>query len=144
VHLGDHTADYYAALREVQGGSYQPHRDTTEWVSFCVEAHTAQARQRLAQIDEAARRWGYLERLVGERGWPERFAIALEQSLVGGSDRSKYSGEAAISPASASGDFRRLLDSRLIEQTGRGRSIRYWASERLREGLREALASSPI
>jgi Fic family protein len=132
-YLGNHTADYYAALRDVQGGSYQPHRDTAGWVGFCVDTHIAQARQRLAQIEEAAKRWGSLEELVAERGWPERLTIALEQSLVGGSDRAAYSQEAEISPASASNDFRRLLDSGLVEQTGRGRSVRYHASERLRK-----------
>ncbi len=135
-YLGNHTADYYAALRDVQGGSYQPHRDTAGWVGFCVDAHIAQARQRLAQIEEAAKRWGHLEELVKERGWPERLMIALEQSLVGGSGRAGYSQEAEISPASASNDFRRLLDSGLVEQTGRGRSVRYHASEQLRRVLR--------
>ncbi len=139
-YLGNHTADYYAALRDVQGGSYQPHRDTAGWVGFCVDAHIAQARQRLGQIEEAAKRWGFLEELVAERGWPERFVIALEQSLVGGSDRATYSQEAAISPASASNDFRRLLDSGLVEQTGRGRSVRYHAGERLREWRRDSSA----
>jgi len=134
-HLGNHTADYYAALREVQGGRYQPDRDTAGWVGFCVDAHIAQARRRLAQIEAAAKRWGNLEELVEERGWPERFTIALEQCLVGGSDRATYSQEAAISAASASNDFRRLLDSGLVEQTGRGRSVRYHASEPLRKSV---------
>lgn len=134
-YLGNHTADYYAALREVQASSYQPDRDTGSWVDFCIDAHIAQARQRLAQIEEAAKRWGHLEGLVEERGWPERFTIALEQSLGGGSDRAAYSAEAEISPASASNDFRRLLDSGLIEQTGRGRSVRYHASEQLRRSV---------
>jgi Fic family protein len=134
-YLGAHTTDYYAALREVQGGSYQPERDTGAWVAFCVDAHIVQARQRLAQIEEAAKRWDYLEDLVKDRDWPERFVIALEQSLVGGSDRASYSGEAEVSPASASNDFRRLLDSGLIKQIGRGRSIRYHASDQLRKGV---------
>lgn len=135
-YLGNHTPDYYAALREVQGGSYQPGRDTRGWVRFCVDAHIAQAQRRLAQIDRAAKRWRRLEELIEERGWPERFAIALEQSLASGSDRAAYSAEAGISPASASNDFRRLLDSGLIEQTGRGRAIRYRASEQLRKAIR--------
>src|SRR5262249_13358842 len=63
-YLGSHTADYYAALKEVQGGSYQPDRDATGWVRFCVEAHIAQARRRLAQIAEAAARWERLEDVV--------------------------------------------------------------------------------
>jgi Fic family protein len=138
-YLGSHTRDYYAALREAQGGGYQPRRDTAGWVGFCLDAHIAQARQRLAQIDEAAKRWSYLEELVEERSWPERFTIALEQSLIGGTDRAAYMQEADISRASASNDFRRLLDSGLVEQTGRGRTIGYRASERLRQATVESL-----
>ena len=131
-YLGAHTADYYAALNEAHGPSYQPERDASDWVAFCVKAHLAQARQRLAQIEDAAARWAYLEELIGSRGWPDRLAIALEQSLIGGSDRASYAAEAGISPATASADFRRLVDASLVEQRGRGRSVRYQASERLR------------
>jgi len=133
-YLGNHTPAYYAALREAQGGSYRPDRDAAGWVSFCVDAHLAQARQRLAQIERAAARWEYLEELVDGRNWPERLVIALEQSLVGGTERTKYSGEAEVSPATASADFRRLLDAGFVEQRGRGRNISYLASERLRNG----------
>lgn len=142
-YLGDHTQDYYAALRQVQGGSYQPERDTSAWVEFCVGAHIAQAEQRLSQIDEAAKRWQHLEEIVGGRGWPDRLMIALEQSIVGGSDRAKYSEEAEVSPASASNDFRRLLDAGLIKQTGRGRSVRYHASDDLRKAVNEASGKAP-
>jgi Fic family protein len=135
-YLGAHTPDYHAALREAQGGSYQPQRDASGWVSFCIEAHIAQARQRLAQIEQAASRWHHLEEIVSERGWPERLVIALEQSLHAGSERSAYSDEADVSPATASADFRRLLDTGLVVQRGRGRNISYVASERLREGAK--------
>jgi Fic family protein len=132
-YLGAHTSDYYAALREVQGGSYQPRRDATPWVEFCVEAHIAQARQRLDQIERAAARWGSLEGLVEERGWPERLTIALEQSLTARTDRARYAAEAGVSPATASADIRRLLDAGLLEQRGQGRNTAYLASQRLRE-----------
>lgn len=134
-YLGAHTQEYYAALRQAQGGSYQPQRDAGEWVSFCVEAHVVQAQQRLAQIEGAAARWQYLEGLVEDRNWPERLLIALEQSLVGGTERGKYSREAEVSPATASADFRRLLDAGLVEQRGRGRSTSYMASGRLRDAI---------
>lgn len=137
-YLGSHTQEYYAALREAQGGSYRPDRDASGWVSFCVMAHLAQARQRLAQIKTAATRWASLEELVDARGWPDRLAIALEQSLVGGTDRGKYGAEADVSPATASADFRRLLDAGLVEQHGRGRSIGYLAGKRLREAIKSA------
>ncbi|HVD38577.1 MAG TPA: Fic family protein [Solirubrobacterales bacterium] len=134
-YLGDHTRDYYAALREAQGGSYQPQRDTTNWVRFCLDAHLAQARHRLAQVKEAADRWQRLEELTAARGWPDRLVIALEQSLLGGSDRGKYCDEAGISPATASGDFRRLVEAGLVEQRGRTRNISYGATPALHKKL---------
>lgn len=138
-YLAQHTADYYAALNEAHGSTYQPERNVSNWVAFCIDAHIAQARRRLAQIEDAGARWGYLERLVEGRGWPDRIVIALEQSLVGGTDRTTYGEEAGVSPATASADFRRLLDSGLVEQSGQGRSVRYYASERLRADIASAL-----
>lgn len=131
-YLGDHTPAYYSALQEVQGGRYQPTRDATGWVRFCVDAHIAQATRRLEQIADAAARWNHAEALVASRGWPDRLVIALEQSLVGGTDRASYEREADISSATASTDFRRLLDAGLIVQAGRGRSTRYHAHKELR------------
>lgn len=131
-YLGSHTQDYYAALREAQGGSYQPRRDASGWVTFCLAAHIAQARRRLAQVEQAALRWERLEELAETREWPDRIVIALEQSLLGGTDRGRYCEEADVSPATASADFRRLLDSGLVEQLGRGRNTSYLANEDLR------------
>lgn len=134
-YLSQNTPAYYAALRNVQGGSYQPARDASDWVRFCVEAHISQAERRLEQIRQAGARWERLESEVEGRGWPERLVIALEQSLIGGTDRARYAHETGVSPATVSADLRRLLDSGLIEQRGRGPSTRYWASEQLRSLL---------
>jgi Fic family protein len=101
----------------------------------CVEAHLAQADQRLTQAKEAGARWSSLEAVVEARGWPGRLVIALEQSLMGRTDRASYGREAGISVATASTDFRRLLDAGLVEQEGRGRNIGYRASEALRTEL---------
>ena len=135
-YLGRHTEDYYAALNEAHGPTYQPERDVTDWVAFCVKAHLAQARQRLAQVKDAAARWAHLEQLVQSRNWPDRLVIALEQSLIGGTDRASYATEAEVSPATATADFRRLVDAGLVDQEGRGRGVRYGASEQLRRPLR--------
>lgn len=131
-YLGAHTAAYYDALNEAHGPTYQPDRDVTEWIAFCVDAHLAQARQRLAQIKDASVRWTHLEQIVESRHWPDRLVIALEQALMGGTDRAGYAAEAAVSPATASADFRRLVDAGLVDQAGRGRSIRYEPTEGLR------------
>jgi Fic family protein len=134
-YLSENTPAYYAALREAQDGGYKPERDASSWVAFCVDAHIAQAERRLAQIKEAAARWDRLEALAEDRGWPDRLVIALEQSLMGGTDRARFGLEAEVSMATASADFRRLLDGGLVEQTGKGRSTRYHASDRLRDAL---------
>ena len=137
-YLGDHTPEYYAALQQVQGGRYQPDRDASGWVRFCIDAHLAQARSRLDQIATAAARWEHLERVAFERGWPDRLVIAMEQSLIGGTGRSTYEREADVSPATATNDFRRLLDAGLVTQTGKGPSVRYEASDTLKDQVRDA------
>lgn len=130
-YLREHTPDYYAAL-QTTGETYSPERDATEWVEFCVDAHLTQARRRLEQIDLASKRWTALEALAGQRAWPDRMMIALEQALIGGTDRASYSEEADISTATATNDFRLLLESSWIEQRGRGPATRYEATEQLR------------
>jgi hypothetical protein len=140
-YLAAHSSDYYAVLQQVQGGRYQPDRDASPWIAFCVDAHLAQARRRLAQVAEAGARWTFLERLVEERGWPDRLVIALEQSLIGGTDRGMYEREADVSLATASSDFRRLLDARLVVQEGRGRNTRYRAAEELRRQVMDAISA---
>lgn len=140
-YLGEHTPAYYSVLQNVQGGHYQPKRDASEWISFCVEAHLVQARQRLEQIEQAGARWTFLEELVERRGWPDRLVIALEQSLIGGTDRTRYGQEADISSPTASNDFRRLLDAELVIRHGRGRSTRYHAADSLRSQVAAAIAA---
>ena len=143
-YLGRNTDGYYAALGAVQGGSYQPRRDASAWVRFCVAAHIEQARLRLRQLAHAGARWAYLEVLLERRGWPDRLAIALEQSLFQGTDRAAYATEADISAPTASSDLRRLLDAGLIAREGRGRATRYAASESLRREVRLQLDRGPV
>jgi Fic family protein len=142
-YLGHNTEAYYATLQQVQGGAYQPERDATPWVAFCIEAHIEQARRRLDQLAEAGARWSMLEDLVDGRGWPDRLVIALEQSMFNGVDRASYSAEADVSAATASNDLRRLLDAGLVTQRGKGRNTRYVASSALREDLQRRLAARP-
>lgn len=137
-YLGGNTDAYYAVLQEVQGGSYQPGRDATPWVEFCVRAHIEQARRRLGQLAEASARWAALEQIVAGRGWPDRLVIGLEQSHFGGVDRATYIAEAGVAAPTASIDLRRLVDAGLVEQQGRGRSTRYVASDDLRRAVSRA------
>ena len=134
--LSGHTAEYYDALRRVQGaGRYDPTRDVRSWISFCVDAHLDQARRRLDQIEEAGRRWGRLEQLIEGRGWPDRLVIALEQASIGGTDRARYAIEADVALVTATGDLRRLTDAGLLVPLGGGRATRYAPSEALRAAV---------
>ena len=137
-YLARDTMRYYDALREVQGGTYQPQRSAEPWLAFCVQAHISQARERLATLSRAGRRWAVLEQIVEQRGWPDRLTIALEQSLFDGAERASYCAEADVSPATASADLRRLQDAGLIASQGRGRNTRYLATGDLRERVAQA------
>jgi Fic family protein len=44
-YLGRHTREYYAVLEEVQGLAFDPNRDASPWVEFCIEAHVFEARE---------------------------------------------------------------------------------------------------
>lgn len=138
-YLAGHTQDYYAALKAAQGGSYEPDRDATPWVEFCVNAHLEQAKTRILQLERAAARWSALENLADGNKWPDRLVIAMEQALTDATDRASYMAEADVSLATASTDFRRLLDSGMFVSQGRGRSTRYSASDQLRELADRAL-----
>lgn len=138
-HLGRNTDAYYRALQEVQGGSYQPERDATAWIRFCVEAHVDQARARLEQLVEAGRRWTFLDDLVERRAWPERLATALQDGLLGSVDRAAFAAAAGVSPATATGDLRRLVDAGLLTQRGQGRTTSYVAADGLRRDVEEHL-----
>lgn len=127
-YLAGNTSNYYAALQHAHGSYYDPTRDATEWVSFCVEAHIHQASRRIDLFATGAQRWSILESVVQQHGWPDRIVIALEQALHGGTDRTAYANEAGISPPTANQDFLRLQSAGLIIAIGKGRSTRYLAS----------------
>jgi len=131
-YLARHTRNYYDVLMEVQGGSFQPSRDATPWIDFCLTAHIDQAKRRLALIERAANRWAALEEEVASKGWDDRLVIALEQALMGSTDRVTYSGEARIANVTASNDLRRLVDADLLDRLGGGRSTSYEPTDRLR------------
>ncbi len=134
-YLGQHTPAYYEQLQQAHGPTYDPVRDAGAWVAFCVRAHLDQARRRLAQVEQAATRWERLEQLAEERRWPDRFVIALEQSLFGVCDRMGYAREADVSAATASSDLRRMVEAGLLAQTGQGPATRYTPSDALRAAV---------
>src|SRR2546428_1679247 len=81
--LGRHTREYYAILEEVQGAAFDPTRDVSSWVEFCIDAHVAEATDREQWVRVAYARHDFCTRVAGEQGYPERFVVALDQALLG-------------------------------------------------------------
>src|SRR5437870_984423 len=82
-YLGRHTREYYAVLEEVQGQAFDPRRDASPWVEFCIEAHVFEATERRRWLEIAYARHDFCEELVRDQAYPARFAIALDQTLLG-------------------------------------------------------------
>jgi Fic family protein len=134
-YLAANTQQYYDALQAAHGAVYDPTLSAEGWIDFCLHAHRELARRRVQQLREATRRWSALERIVEERGWPDRLVIALELALTTGLDRTAYTSESEVSDATASGDLRRLSDGGLLLSEGAGRATRYGPTAALHEAL---------
>jgi Fic family protein len=133
-YLGRHTREYYAVLEEVQGLAFDPRRDASAWVEFCIEAHVFEATERRRWVEIAYARHAFCEQLVRAQRYPDRFVIALDQALLGlPVTNVEFRHEADIASPTATQDLQRLRGDGWLDQEGGGRSIRYLASKKLRE-----------
>lgn len=133
-YLGRHTREYYAVLEEVQGLAFDPHRDASAWVEFCIEAHVFEATERRRWLEIAYARHDFCERVAREEHYPDRIVIALDQALLGlPVMNADFRREADIAGPTATQDLQRLRRDGWLDQEGGGRSIRYVASKKLRE-----------
>jgi Fic family protein len=133
-YLARHTREYYAILESVQGPFFEPKRDASGWVEFCIEAHVSEATERRHWLEIAYARHDFCERLAREETYPERLVIALDQALLGlPVTNSDYRREADIAGPTATQDLQRLRRDGWLEQEGGGRSVRYVAGKKLQE-----------
>ncbi|HKW69679.1 MAG TPA: Fic family protein [Candidatus Dormibacteraeota bacterium] len=133
-YLSRHTRDYYSVLEEVQGAGFDPQREASPWVEFCIEAHVAEAAERRRWLETAIARHDFCEGLAREQGYPDRFVIALDQALLGlPVTNSEYRRESDIASPTAVQDLGRLRRDGWLDQQGDGRSTRYVAGDKLRD-----------
>ena len=133
-YLGRHTREYYSVLEEVQGMAFDPDRDASAWVEFCIEAHVFEARERRRWLEVANARHIFCEQLAGDLDYPERLVIALDQALLGlPVTNADYRRETDIATPTATQDLQRLRRDGWLDQEGGGRSIRYVATRKLQE-----------
>ncbi|MDI1465638.1 Fic family protein [Catellatospora sp. KI3] len=118
--LGDqvHTVQYYQALQETQGGSFQPERDARPWLRFALTAHHKQAQLVQRRVDYSARLWRELEQVAAERGLPERVVSALYAAALGEMRRTTYQGDENLTRDQAIRDVQALVKNGLVRARG--------------------------
>jgi Fic family protein len=134
------TREYYAALRAVQGGSWQPERDAHSWVRFALTAHHLQAQEVQRRFMAAARLWVRLEALAEQRSLDPRTVSALYAAAHGHLRRTDYQAEEALTRDQALGDLRALRRLELVEAVGHARTQRYTGGPLVRQARGEVHA----
>jgi Fic family protein len=131
--LGANTRDYYDVLRATQGGTWQPARDTGDWVRFNLRAHHLQAQTTQQRFADAGRRWLELDELLARHGLPERVEEALFNALLGWRvTRPAYVGATGTDIRTATRDLARLTDLGLLAAHGQTKGRYYTAGDALR------------
>ncbi|TMC52654.1 MAG: Fic family protein [Chloroflexi bacterium] len=134
-YLSRHTREYYSILEYVQGSEYDPSRNASPWIDFCIEAHVFEATERRRWLELAYARHDFCEQLARDEGYPERLVTALDQALLGlPVTNAEHRRESAIASPTAVQDLQRLRRDGWLDQEGGGRSIRYLASKKLQDG----------
>ena len=133
-YLGRHTREYYGVLEEVQGAAFDPSRDVSSWVEFCIDAHVAEATERAQWVRVAYARHDFCTRLAADHGYPERLVAALDQALLGlPVTNADYRRASDIASPTAVQDLQRLRRDGWLDQQGGGRSVRYVAAGKLQK-----------
>jgi len=146
-YLGRHQAPYYDVLAAVGGGSWQPGRDATPWVRFCLTAHYRQAVTVLRRSLELNRMLEAVDEFVVRFKLPPRTFHALADTTQGFRlVNARYRQAAEISQNLASRDLAHLCGLGLLEAHGERRGRFYTASaitKEIRARMREPRAPIP-
>jgi Fic family protein len=141
-YLGRFTQDYYRVLADVGGGRWQPERDATAWVRFCLTAHFRQANVLLARVREIGDIYEMIDEHLAAHGLPTRAAGPLYLAVIGHRlTNETYRAEADITPNTASRDLRSLVDAGLLQAHGEKRGRHYTAAPDLASPWRDAAAA---
>lgn len=146
-YLGHNTKDYYRVLGEVGGRSWEPERDTRDWIRFVLVAHHRQAVTLLHRAREAERVWAAIDEQRQRRNLDERVLSTLYKAAVGNRvDRADHLRSANVSERVGSADLKRMVEAGFLEPVGEKRGRYYVPSEelhRLRADLLEPRPTLP-
>ncbi len=149
-YLGRNTDAYYAVLREVGQGSWNPGNSTRPWIRFVLTAHYRQAWIHWRRIRETEALYDSIEQLVAGLRLQPRTVGALADAARGQRiRRSNYmflieltTGD-PVSELTASRDLKGLVDAGLLEPKGAGRGRIYYGSTELKQRWLEVRATRP-
>ena len=94
--LGRNTPSYYAILKEVGQGSWNPRNSALPWVRFCLIAHYQQSATLTKRNNHVGRVWEEVSRIVNLNGYPERMENAMLDAAFGYKVRSNRYREEVI------------------------------------------------
>jgi Fic family protein len=144
-YLGRHTREYYSVLEKVQGPAFDPQRDASPWVEFCIEAHVFEATERRRWLEVAFARHEFCDQLASEHAYPQRLVAVLDQALLGlPVTNADHRREARIASPTAVQDLQRLRRDGWLDQVGGGRSVRYVAGKPLQERWSDSWAAGSV
>jgi Fic family protein len=143
--LGHHTEEYYAVLAKTGDGSWNPHRDTRDWVRFCIKAHYQQAQTLLRRNEEYGALYERIAAIAAEEKLPERSVMPLFDAALGlRITNPRYRADAEVTEFVASRDLKKLSELGLLEPQGEKRGRSYIRSKRLAEVRQQTRVGSPI
>jgi Fic family protein len=132
--LGRNTDAYYAVLAEVGQGRWNPERDATSWVRFCLRAHYQQAATLIQRSRAMSRAFDEIVKIVAKQGLNQRMEMTLVDATFGFKIRAgRYQGENQVSDVIASRDLRKLCDAGYLTPVGEKRGRYYIAAQSLKD-----------
>lgn len=130
--LGANTEEYYSVLAETGQGTWNPGRDATAWVRFCLKGHYQQAATLIRRNEVYEKLYNGLQEITERLKLPERVNIPLFNAALGlRVTNSRYRTDTELSDFAASRDLKRLVDLDLLEPKGERRGRTYLAAPQL-------------
>lgn len=130
--LGANTEEYYNILALTGQGRWNPDRDATAWVRFCLAGHYQQAATLIRRNEVYERLYNGIQDITERLKLPERVNVPLFNAALGlRVANSRYRADADLSDFAASRDLKRLVDLDLLQPNGERRGRAYFAAPQL-------------
>jgi Fic family protein len=130
--LGANTSDYYDILAVVGQGQWNPHRDASPWLRFCLKAHYQQAATLIRRNEEYEKLFEGIQAIIEREKLPDRVAMPLFDAALGlRLTNSRYRTETELTEFGASRDLKRLSEAGLLDPKGERRGRIYFAAKPL-------------